>query len=376
MPLTDTALALSSRRAGDRMPAREYDEHNGLTSVGETPMTGLSRSSLVSEATLPDHDRGADTLIAEAVFGTAAALLDQGFHAEAETHFREVLRLMPGHASTLNNLGTAIWRQGRLDEAEDYYRRAFAHDPNDFAILNNLGNVLWEQGRLEEAVRWLRPAIALRPDSPVALMNLGVALSDLGHFDEALALMRESLRLLPTPESYVNLGNTLARQGQIDSALACYERALRLRPEFPAARRYRSYLWLARGDYERGWIEHEWRLKCAKPPLLAVRGKRWTGETLEGGSILLVAEQGLGDILQFIRFAPLVKQRVGRVVLACPAPMIRLLTRCPGIDQVFDWNSNLPNCDVHAYLMSLPKILGTTLESIPSAPIFPSTHKP
>ena len=244
-----------------------------------------------------------------------------------------------------------------------------AHDPKDYAILNNLGNILWEQGRLDEAVRWFRPAVALRPDSAVALMNLGVTLSDLGAFDEALSFIRESLRLLPdSPSSHVNLGNTLARQGNLDAALACYEHALRIRPDFPEARRYRAYLWLARGDFERGWPEHEWRFKCTKPRLLAVESPRWTGDELNGRSILLVGEQGLGDVLQFIRFARLVKERGGHVVLACPEPLIRLADRCPGVDRVVDWNSTLPACDVHAHLMSLPLILGTTLENLPSRP--------
>ncbi len=131
------------------------------------------------------------------------------------------------------------------------------------------------------------------------------------------------------------------------------------------AHRYRAYLWLARGDYERGWPEHEWRLKCAKPRVLTVNSPNWTGGDLTGRSILLVAEQGLGDVLQFIRFALPVKQRGGRVVLACPDPLIRLVACCPGVDFVIDWNSTLPACDAHAYLMSLPVILGTTLDSIP-----------
>jgi Flp pilus assembly protein TadD len=332
-------------------------------------MAGLLHASRQGEATNSNGYRGSDSSIAERIFEQAATLLDRGLYSESEGYFREVLRLLPGHASTLNNLGTAIWRQGRLHEAEECYRRATVHDPNDYAILNNLGNVLWEQGRLDEAVLWFRPAVALRPDSPVALMNLGVALADLGAFDEALGYIRESINLLPdSPESHVNLGNTLAREGNLDAALACYENALRLRPDFPVARRYRAYLWLARGDYERGWPEHEWRLKCAKPRVLAVNSPGWTGGDLKGRSILLVAEQGLGDVLQFVRFAPLVKERAGRVVLACPEQLIRLVARCPGIDLVMDWNSTLPACDTHAYLMSLPMIFGTTLDSIPGEP--------
>jgi Tfp pilus assembly protein PilF len=332
-------------------------------------MAGLLHASRGSEATSSNGNKGSDSSSAEFIFEQAATLLDRGLYCESERYFREVLRLLPGHPSALNNLGTAIWRQGRLQDAEECYRRASVHDPNDYAILNNLGNVLWEQGRLADAMRWFRRAVAVRPDSPVVLMNLGVALSDLGAFDEALGFIRESLRLLPdSAESHVNMGNTLARQGKLDAALACYEHALRLRPDFPSARRYRAYLWLARGDYARGWPEHEWRLKCAKPRVLAVNSRRWTGGELKGRSILLVAEQGLGDVLQFVRFAQLVKQRGGRVVLACPEPLIRLVAGCPGVDLVVDWNSTLPACDAHAHLMSLPMILGTTLASIPGEP--------
>jgi Flp pilus assembly protein TadD len=332
-------------------------------------MAGALRATRAGTAPDLDDHEGGSLLRAETLFNEAAKRLDQGLYAWAEGCFRNVLRLLPDHASTLNNLGTAIWRQGRLKEAEAFYRQALLHDPNDYAILNNLGNVLWEQGRLHEALRWLRPAVALRPDSAVGLMNLGVTLSDLGEFAEALGYIRESIRLLPgSPESHVNLGNTLARQGNLDEALACYEQALSLRRDFPDAHRYRAYLWLAHGDYERGWPELEWRLECAKPRMPKVSSPRWTGDDLTGRSILLVAEQGLGDVLQFIRFAPLVKQRGGEVVLACPEPLVRLAACCPGIDRVVDWNSTLPACDVHAHLMSLPMILGTTLENLPRNP--------
>ena len=322
-----------------------------------------------SETAAAGQNRGdvANSFIATVYFKQATALLDRGLYDEAEGYFREVLRLWPDHPGALNNLGTAVWRQGRIHEAEDFHRRALVLDPNDHAILNNLGNILWEQGRLDEAVRYYRQAIQLRPDSPEALMNFGVTLSDLGEFDEALHWIRESLRLQPDPPgSHVNLGNLHARQGDVDAALDCYEQALRLRPDFPEARRNRAYLWLTRGDFERGWPEHEWRLKCAELLLLPVNSPRWTGEDLGGRSILLVAEQGLGDTLQFIRFAPLVKERNGRVVVACPKPLMRLVARCPGVDRVVDWKSALPECDVHAPLLSLPAILETTLANVPA----------
>ena len=122
---------------------------------------------------------------------------------------------------------------------------------------------------------------------------------------------------------------TLARQAKWDEALDCYDQAVSLRPDFAEARRNRAQIWLARGDFERGWPEYEWRLNCPKCRFPAVNCPRWTGDDLDGRSILLVAEQGLGDTLQFIRYASLVEQRGGRVVVACPEPLIRLLTSLP-----------------------------------------------
>jgi len=330
-------------------------------------MAGVLQESIGDEAVVQPPAQVANSFIATVYFRQATSLLNRGLFADAEAYFREVLRLWPDHAGSLNNLGTAVLRQGRVREAENYYRRARALAPNDCAILNNLGNVLWEQGRLKQALRRFRRAVRLQPDFPAALANLGVTLSDLGRFDEALVPIRESLRLLPdSPEGHVNLGITLARQGNLDQALLCYEQALALRPDFAEARRNRAYIWLARGDFERGWPEYEWRQKCPRFRALTVNRPRWTGEDLEGRSILLHAEQGLGDALQFVRFASRVRRRGGRVLVACHEPLCRLLARCPDVDLVVDWRSPLPDCDVHAPLMSLPAILGTTLANLPA----------
>jgi Flp pilus assembly protein TadD len=306
--------------------------------------------------------------IADVYFAQATSLLNQGMHEEAEAYFREVIRIRPDHAETLNNLGTAVWRQGRSREAERYYRRAQAIAPDDFAVLNNLGNVFREQGRLKRAVRLHRKAVELQPDSSRALMNLGVTLSELGDFDEALGWLRKSLQVDPGfADCHVNLGMTLARQGNLDEALLCYEEALRLRPDFPEARRNRAHIWLARGDFARGWPEYEWRLQCPKFRTLPVNRPRWTGEDLAGRSVLIHAEQGLGDTLQFIRFAIAARERRGRVVVACPQPLVRLLSRCPAIDLAVDWMEPLPDCNAQIPLLSLPSILGITTDTFAAA---------
>jgi Flp pilus assembly protein TadD len=282
---------------------------------------------------------------------------------------REALRLRPDDADVLNNLGTCVWEQGRSPEAAAYYLRAYQFKQNDFGILNNLGICLWEQGRPEKAVVYYRRALQLKPDSFDTQMNLGVSLSDMGHFDEALVWLRGSVRLRPnSADAWDNVGMTLARQGHWDEAMKCYDEAISRRPDFGEARRNRALGWLAHGDFERGFPESEWRLKCRNPPGYSFPRPRWGGEPLEGRTILLHYEQGLGDTLQFIRFAPLVRERRGRVWLFCQTSLVRLMSLCPSVDWVSDGSSPFPDFPVHAPLLSVPYILGTNSSTFPGDP--------
>lgn len=304
--------------------------------------------------------------IASTYFHQGTELLRRGAFAEAETYLREVVRIWPNHPGALNNLGTSVWQQGRAREAEAIYRRALDEAPDDFGILNNCGNALWEQTRPEEAIPFYHRALEIRPEAAETQMNLGVALSDLGQFDEAIAWIKSSIHLEPgLADAYDNLGMTLARLGRWDEALALYDRAIEIRPRFPEAHRNKSFVLLTLGDYRRGWAEHEWRLRCKNHRLLPTTSPMWKGEDLDGRSILLHAEQGLGDVIMFIRFAEDVKRRGAHVVAAVPDSLIRLISRATGVDEVHDWFAPLPTCDYHAPLMSLPSILGTTLESLP-----------
>jgi hypothetical protein len=150
--------------------------------------------------------------------------------------------------------------------------------------------------------------------------------------------------------------------------MASYDRAIALRPDFGEAHRNRALGLLARGDFEQGWPEAEWRLKCRNPPGYTFPRPRWTGDSLEGRTILLHWEQGLGDTLQFMRFVPLVKQRGGQVWVFCQPPLVRLVKLADGVDQVFDGSAALPDFQVHAPLMSVPFIVRTTLSTLPKPP--------
>ena len=297
------------------------------------------------------------------------ALCDLGRPAEAEASYREALRLRPNFPEVHNNLGNVLCALGRLAEAEASYREALRLRPNYPDAHSNLGNALYDLGRPAEAEASFREALRLRPNYPDAHSNLGAALRDLGRPAEAEASFREALRLRPNfPEAHSNLGAALRELGRPAEAEASYREALRLRPNFPEAHNNLGHALLLVGRFEEGWTEYEWRWKTKwlsssdrdfSAPL-------WRGEAIGDRAILLHAEQGLGDTLQFCRYAPLMVCNAG-IILEVQAPLVRLLSRLPGVREVVARGDRLPPFDLHCPLMSLPRAFGTTLDTIPAA---------
>jgi Flp pilus assembly protein TadD len=334
--------------------------------TGDTIMHGsLDRESQGLSVAEPGRRESTGTL--ERYRAQAQDLMSRRRYAEAEPILRAALRLRPDCPDLLNGLGSSLWEQGSPAESEPYFLQALAIRPKDWVIRNNLGLAYWDQGRPEEAAACYRRVLELNPDANDARMNLGVVLSDLGQFDEALEYLREAVRVEPgSADAVQNLGMTLGRIGDWDQALACYDRALEIRPDYAEVRRNRGYGWLYVGDFERGWPEHEWRLRCRKHRGCRLDRPEWRGEPLDGKPIILHAEQGLGDTLLFIRYASLVKQLGGLVFVLAHTPLLRIVARCPGVDLAFDGTAIAPDCRVHAPLMSLPAILGTTLATVPN----------
>jgi hypothetical protein len=177
-----------------------------------------------------------------------------------------------------------------------------------------------------------------------------------------------NLKLKPDyVEAHYNLGNGLKDQGKLDEAIASYGRALELNPDYADAHWNRSLLWLLKGDFDQGWPEYEWRWRTAQVASRTFPEPRWDGGSLAGKTILLHAEQGLGDTIQFIRYAPLVQRLGATVIVECQKPLQPLLTSCAGIDQLFGEGDPLPECATQAPLLSLPGIFRTSLSSIPAA---------
>lgn len=339
----------------------------------------------------------------EALANLGAALRGQGRLDDAVGCLRRAIDLKPGHAGAHNNLGNALQAKGDRDGAVAAYRASLACDPSQAEVQCNLGAILIDLNALEEAEESLLRSIALKPDFARAHYNLGrcrfqqgrygpaveaydTALrldpgnakfeNDLGNplfaldrMDEALARYETASRLDPSlVPAHVNRANTLFELMRIDDAIESYGRALGLDSTHGEARCNRALAFLLTGRFAEGFAEYEWRWrKPGFPPARDLPVPAWAGEPIAGKTVLLHAEQGLGDTIQFVRYVPLVKARGGRVVLECQPALARLLRTVAGVDAVVQQGEPTPPFDVHAPLMSLPRIFKTTPESIPAA---------
>jgi Tfp pilus assembly protein PilF len=294
-------------------------------------------------------------------------LIQLGDLPRARAHFHGLSQAEPTLVEAWYALGGVDQLQGNVALAMASYARVLELQPEHAQALNNLSVALQSQARIDEAAECLRRAIQIKPDYAEAHSNLGNALKDQGKLEDAVACYERALTLNPEYfDAYNNLGNALRAQGHLARSVNCYDQALRLKPDHPLVHLSRALSWLQMGDFERGWPEYEWRLRCKEYAIPAFRQARWDGTPLEGRSILLYAECGFGDTIQFIRYAPQVSERGGRVIVACKKPIARLVASCPGVEQVVSEGDLLPEFAVYAPLMSLPLILGTTLSSVPA----------
>ncbi len=337
-----------------------------------------------------------------AALGQATAHHAAGRFAEAIRIHRQILMQGPAEGDALHLLGLATWRTGKPEQAVAWMLRSVAVSPMEATKHYNLGNLLSQLLRNQEAVACYRTAIGLVPDwYPVRLM-LGQRLYDVGTLDEANACFQEALSRQPdNVEALCGLSLVRLGLGMVDAAVAGYRAAVCLRPDDgqllsrlavgcqQAGNLHAAIAWIGRalritpdsawyhwrngcfhvqrGDYRAGWrgLEWRWRLPGAGAHQLPV--PRWSGEDLAGRTILLYGEQGLGDTLQFIRYAPLVSARGGRVVVAVAPPLLRLVGTVAGVDMVRSLYERLPGVDFECPLMSLPMVFGTTTDQVPAA---------
>lgn len=294
------------------------------------------------------------------------ALFRQGDRVGAIVHHRRAIALVPHHASAHNSLGVALLGQNQVEDALQCFQTAIDLKPDYASAYDNLGTALQRQGNLGDAIAAYQTAIALKPDVANAYSNLGTALKEQGDFPAAIAAFETAIRLQPDhADAYNNYGGTLVELGQYQAAIDCYEQAIRHKPDYADAHLNLGIMLLMQGHYQRGFGEYHWRWKTTQCPDLRYPQALWDGTPLQGRVILLTAEQGFGDTIQFARYAPLVAASGGVVVMACQKPLERLLSTLEALDHCVDRDQTDVQTHVHCPLLDLPLLFGTTIATIP-----------
>ncbi|MDA1090371.1 MAG: tetratricopeptide repeat-containing glycosyltransferase family protein [Proteobacteria bacterium] len=301
--------------------------------AASAPATPTAEQVATWQALKPDQKLALREREAVRMFGQGLEHHQKGEIEEAARIYSQALILNPNFPDIYNNLGVALRALGKLEASAACYQRSLALNPNNGGSYTNLGNVLRALGRLDIAAASHRRAIELTPETADAHYNLGLALRDLGHPDEALQ---------------------------------CFAKTLELSPNHPDCHWDRSLALLQKGALKDGFAEYEWRWKQASNPPRGFEQPEWDGAELGGKTILLHQEQGFGDMIQFARYIPMVKERGATIIVEAQPQLSRLFSTIDGVGQVINRGSDLPKFDVYAPIMSLARIFGTTLDTVPA----------
>jgi tetratricopeptide (TPR) repeat protein len=325
------------------------------------------------EEAVASHDRALALWpdFVDAHYNRGNALHELGRFEEALPSFERALALRPDLAGAHYMRGTVLYELRWFEEALASYDRALALQPDFAEAHSNRGNPLYDLRRFEEALASYDRALALQPDLAEAHSNRGNALHKLGRFAEALASYERALALRAGYfQVLCNRGIALQHLRRFEEALASYAGALAARPDYPDAHYNEGHCRMLIGDLPRGWEKHEWRWDM---PLFRHHKRnfvqpQWLGsDDVAGKTILLHADHGLGDTIQFCRYAPLVAARGARVILEVQKPLQELMRTLDGGAQIVARGDPLPDFDLHCPLLSLPLAFGTQLATIPSA---------
>ncbi len=326
---------------------------------------------------MQDEDSGATlgslpatSAITQQKLAAAFVAHQQGQYEQAEAGYFDVLQDMPDHPDALHLLGLLGKARRNYETAEKLIRRAIAVRPNFSSQYYNLGNLLAERGRVEEALQAYRDAARCQPNYAEAYYAIGNLQREAGRLGLAEQAFTKAVELKPDYyEARHNLANVLRDQGRANESVIELRRVLEQVPDLPEAHYNLALSLFTLGRYTEGGPHYEWRWRAKgfTSPARHFSQPKWNGAPLPHGTLLLYAEQGLGDTLQFIRYLPLVKSRVRQVIVEVPASLRQLLTDSFGDQASFiALGSPLPPFDVQCAMLSLHGLLATDLEAVPN----------
>jgi Flp pilus assembly protein TadD len=302
----------------------------------------------------------------------ALCLAKFGVHDDAVKVMADATKAMPPDANAHFAAGMVYFALGQHEDAAYHYGKCIARDSARASAHYRYARSLHAAGRLESSIESYRNAIQHGSAEADHHADLSGALSDLGRFEEARAAGATAVSLDPACiVGHNNLGHALLCLNRSAEAATAYESAITMDPSYAKAQFGYATALLKSGDFERGWRQYEWRWRDCQTPREDLTVPLWQGEDLGGAPILLHAEQGFGDTLQFVRFAPWVTARGGCVVLEVPSPLVRLLRDVEGVTDVVAHGEPLPLIQWHCPMASLPLAFDLRLDAIPAEPYLP-----
>jgi Flp pilus assembly protein TadD len=304
---------------------------------------------------------------AEAQYNLGIAWGELGSVDQSIACYRNALRIDPHHLQACGNLGATLLALKRWHDALSVLQEGSRHHAGNSALLGNMGVALKEMGCADAAIHAFRQAICLEPGEPYLRANLGLTLQQLGHLDEAIDSFRTAVSLDPQPHYRSLLALALYEKGEVEAAIRTTREAIALCPDDPDLHANLGMMLLASGRFAEGWAEREFRpgMRRPHPDRPWTDAPFWKGESLAGKAILVHAEQGLGDTLQFSRYLPLLTKMQAEVTFACQATLIPLVSSLGDDIRIVIKPPETERFDFQVALLSLPYRLGTDASNVP-----------
>jgi tetratricopeptide (TPR) repeat protein len=285
---------------------------------------------------------------------------------DAERLCRKILKRQPNNADILNLFGLILSQRKEYDSAMQYLEKSLSINPLNASAQNNLGFCLARLGRRDDALGFFEKALELNPYLYDALMNKGEVCYSRGLFDEAIKYFQKALQLKPNEANASNnIGACLLDTGKVRESIQHFQKAIQIKEYFSEAHFNLGIAMLLLGDFKNGWWEYMWRWGLDEFRVPDFKQPIWDKQELTGKTLYLHAEQGFGDIIQFIRYAPLIAERGARIIFACPKTISSLMKNVEGLSQVV-YEDPYPEFDYHCPILCLPMVFGTNLENIPA----------
>ena len=315
--------------------------------------------------------------VPELNYNLGNALKEAGDQQGALKHYRTAFARGPEYPGAARACGALLLRLERFEEAVDHYRAALARQLDDARLHAGLGWALRKLRRTPAAAANLRRVVALEPASSAFRRYLHTVLRELGRYEEDEQQLRAGLVRDPDSAALLAaLAQSLIDQGRLDEGLACCRAALAIEPDRREARLARGRANFLAGRCSVAWPDRYRQVHGIDRRPAGTTGREWEGQDLREQSILLYGEQGLGDVIQYARYAPLVARRGARVIVACDPRLLGLLRRLPDVDRVVPGDQPPPATDWHCSLVDVPAVRHDDVDAIPGAcPYLPPVHR-